>query len=116
MADDEDTSSVEEINGDEDAAMEAADKLRKRAGLPEIHVDALPSSVTTKVLSLNYDMCECWQCQHVRWLTSGLLLFLFPRTCIGKRQKGLQELLDRLPEARDPKDLNQMILWMYYLF
>lgn len=44
--------SQETIDPTEDAARDTAVKLRKRAGLPELEADGLPSSVATKYLNL----------------------------------------------------------------
>lgn len=41
------------MDGAEDEAQDAAAKERKKAGLPEINLDALPSSQTMKMMSLN---------------------------------------------------------------
>ena len=44
--------SQETVDPEEDAAQDVAAKLRKRAGLPELEADGLPSSVATKYLIL----------------------------------------------------------------
>ena len=41
------------LDGEQDEAQEAAAKERKKAGLPEINLDALPSSQAMKMMSLN---------------------------------------------------------------
>ena len=40
------------MDGEEDAAQEAAGKLRRKAGLPEVQLDGLPSASAIKMLNL----------------------------------------------------------------
>lgn len=42
-----------EVDPDRDRAEEEAEKQRKRAGLPELELDALPSSNANKMMSLD---------------------------------------------------------------
>lgn len=46
-------SDSEEIDPDQDKAQDEAAKQRKRAGLPELTVDTLPSSIATKMMNLD---------------------------------------------------------------
>ena len=52
-----DGSDVEEINADEDHREEAALKLRKKAAIPELEVDMLPSVIAPKMLFLDCQHC-----------------------------------------------------------
>ena len=53
QGDDDDDEYEDSIDPQELAAEEAAGKERKKAGIPEIHVDALNSSAAPKFLTLS---------------------------------------------------------------
>ncbi len=46
-------SDSDEIDPEKDKAQDEASKQRKRAGLPELTVDTLPSSIATKMMNLD---------------------------------------------------------------
>ena len=50
-----DDSDESTIDPEEDRAQDEATKQRKRAGLPQITVDTLPSSVSNKLMKLDLD-------------------------------------------------------------
>lgn len=73
--DEDDTGDEEEPEedlGGQDEAQEAASKLRKKAGLPELVLDVKPSSQAQKMLNLNWN--------RINWfsiLCSVFLIHLF---------------------------------------
>lgn len=48
----------ETIDAEEDRKNEEATKQRKKAGLPQITVDTLPSTVATKMMTLGFTTAE----------------------------------------------------------
>ena len=123
--DDDDAQEAQQL-----AAEEARMKELKRAGLPEVSVDALHSAMVPKMLTLSLDRIE--QLQYYRsvlgnypfdlqvfiptygWIfymgsypPSGPLAFIGPRVCLAKRVGKLDEGLKKFSEA-DPTKLTDL--------
>lgn len=95
------------------AAEETAAKVRKRAGLPELVADALPSTVAMKmmILFLNLSKFSRIENKTLSMLISFAHWFAtFPRTCLAKRTKKLQDGLDKFEEAASLTNLQEMTL------
>lgn len=96
------------------AAEEAAAKERKKAGLPEITVDTVNSTIATKVLNLSktipimygikvfYSLFPNHFCAHFGASA------LHPRTCLTKRVSKLDAGLGRFDDAAKLSNLQQL--------
>ena len=84
-------SEAETIDGAADEAADRAAVLRKRAGLPELCLDVLPSTIAMKLLTLAGE--PCCPCRL--------------RKCLSKRAKFLQDGLDMFKTASNLSDLQK---------
>ena len=109
-------SSEDTIDPEKDRAEDEASKQRKRAGLPQITVDTLPSTIATKMLKL-----DCYLKFGCRPLVFQQLVFSLPsfvwgplepdpRTCLTKRVVKLEVGLKRFTDAASLTTLQSMIL------
>ena len=107
---------------------EAERTARKRAGIPELELDALPSAIATKMLSLVlkltivFDTYIGFSVQHpplfgftICWVpkkhaTKTILKMDPVRTCVSKRQKKLQDGFERFEDADTLSQLQTQLL------
>ena len=111
-----DEDSDDTIDPEKDRAEDEASKQRKRAGLPQITVDTLPSTIATKMMKLDCHLNLGCRPLVFQQLVFSLPSFVWgplepdPRTCLTKRLVKLEVGLKRFTDAASLTNLQSMIL------